>query len=701
MQAQNTTFQQIISGPKQFLIPVFQRDYKWQEENWQKLWEDILEAGNTGHFAGSIVHAPDTAFSSIPTYLVIDGQQRLATLTVLCTALRDHIKETGWQGDGAGPTASQIEEYCLKNSLETGGRQYKLVLRRTDDDALRYIVDGHVLDSANGIEASLRSEAYTHFRDRLNESNSNPGVVYRGIMGLRVVEMTLDRNIDNAQSVFESMNSTGMTLKQGDLVRNFLLMRLEEPEQTRLYEQYWQKIESLFRGHDSALDSFIRDYMTLKRGDATQTRADQIYEEFKRFRRSDSAPLELEEQLREMLRFAVYHAKFRGFDNDSSEKTLQALANVRYHGDTTAVLIMRLLDCFDGPARNQDDFVTALETIESYITRRAVVGSQTRRYWHIFANLAKQIEDDAPLDSFLYAFSQLSGTYAFPSDSEFKKSLEEKELYGARVCHHLLSRLENHGTKEPSPTSSYSIEHIMPQNDNLADEWLSMLGDNWHDVHGRWLHRLGNLTLTAYNSRYSDRPFELKKVIEGGFNQSAVRLNAHVRNQDIWDEETMRMRGQILADRALEIWRYPNPPQEYVEARRDRRLRERAERTDVGEIPMSEGARNLFLPVHEGITSLDDGIRAVQERNSLCYYNSGSEFFLELLPRKNSLRLLMDVEISEIEAPTWLAKDGNDWKYIPNSSFNHPVGVVVDMWQPSWTDSVMQIIRQAYNLASD
>ena len=701
MQALNTTFQEIISGRKQFLIPVFQRDYKWREDNWQKLWDDILGSGNAGHFAGSIVHAPDTAYATIPTYLVIDGQQRLATLTVLCAALRDHINETGWQGDDAGPTFEDIEEDCLKNNRAPGARRYKLVLRRTDNETLRSVVDGHPLDNENGAEMSLIDEAYRHFRDLLRESDVDPGTVYRGIMGLRLVEMTLDRNIDNPQSIFESMNSTGVDLSQGDLVRNYLLMGLEESEQTRLYEQYWQKIESLFRSHDSALDSFIRDYIALKREDTRQERADQIYDSFKRFRSSKLAPIELEDLLREMLRFAGYYAKFRGFDDHSSKEISQALANVRYHGDTTAVLVMRLFLCHENDTLKQAGFAAALEAIESYLMRRAVAGSQTRGYWGNFAGLARQIEDDNPLDSLLFAFKRQSGTYSFPTDSDFRRSLEERELYGARVCHHFLSRLENHGEREPSPTNSYSIEHIMPQNKDLAPEWQQMLGEGWEDIHELWLHRLGNLTLTAYNSRYSDRPFEEKRNIPGGFNESAVRLNAYVREQQEWTEETMKERSRLLANRALNIWKHPQPAQAYVEVRRARRVQERAEKTDVSSVPMTGRAKNLFDPLHKEIMNLGDGIQAVQERNSVCYYTLGAEFFLELLPQKYNVRLLLDADLSEIEAPAWLARDGNSWKYIPNSSFNHPYGVVVDMWQLDWAETVMQIIRQAYNLASN
>ena len=700
MEAKNTTFQQIISGPKQFLIPVFQRDYKWREDNWQKLWDDILGAGNAGHFAGAIVHAPDTAFSSIPAYLVIDGQQRLATLTVLCAALRDHINETGWQDNGTGPSAAQIDDYCLKNNLESGDRKYKLTLRRTDNEILRSVVDGNPLDNDSGAELSLIDEAYRHFRDLLSGPGVDPGQVYRGIISLRMIEMTLDKNIDNPQSIFESMNSTGVDLSQGDLIRNYLLMGLEEAEQTRLYEQYWQKIESLFHAHDTALDWFIRDYIALKQRVTQQARADHIYDEFKRFQHSDNAQPQLEGQLQEMLRFAGYYAKFRGFAKDSSERISRALATVQYHGDTTAVLIMRLFDCHENGYLNQDGFLATLEAVESYLMRRAVGRSQTRAYWGIFAGLARQIENEAPLDSLLFAITRLQGANVFPNDSEFRWYLEERELYRTRVCWYLLSRLENHGSREPSPTSSYSIEHIMPQNQNLSSEWRDMLGDDWQEIQGRWLHRLGNLTLTAYNSRYSDRPFEEKKTIRGGFNESAVRLNAYVREQQKWTADTIAERGRLLASRALEIWKYPVPTRQYVDMRHQRRVRERAAATDVQNVTMTANARNLFNCIHEEIMNLGDGIQAARERYSVCYYTADAQFFLELLPRKYNLTLIMDAEFSEIEAPDWLARDGNDWKFIRNAISRH-YGVVVEMWQPSWANSVMRIIRQAYNLALD
>ena len=428
---------------------------------------------------------------------------------------------------------------------------------------------------------------------------------------------------------------------------------------------------------------------------------DQIYDEFKRFRRSAYAVEPLEDQLRDMLRFAGFYAKFRGFEQEASQELSDALANVRHHGDTTGLLVMRLFEFHHSGSLGPRGLIAAFEAIESYLMRRAISRSQTRAYWGNFAGLARQVDVNAPLESLLYVLTQQRGTYSFPSDPDFRLALEEREMYGSRVCWHLLSRLENHGTREPSPTSTYSIEHIMPQNKELPPDWQNMLGEGWREVHGTWLHRLGNLTLTAYNSRYSDRPFHEKKTIPGGFNESAVRLNAYIREQEAWNADSMEERGRLLSDRALSIWKYPRPSQEYLEARHDREVRKGAEETDIKNVFMTDPARDLFLPLHEGIGNLGDGIRAVQERNSVCYYTSEAEFFLELLPRKGSLMLLLDADIAEIDAPSWLAKDGNDWKFVPNSTLMHPYGVVVEMSQSSWTDNVMQIIRQAYHLASD
>ena len=219
--------------------------------------------------------------------------------------------------------------------------------------------------------------------------------------------------------------------------------------------------------------------------------------------------------------------------------------------DVPAILIMRLFEChYVHRTLELDAFADAIELIASYVFRRAICGEQTRGYWQVFANLAYQIDPNYPLQSLAVGLARQRDTYRFPDDTGFHQSLTDHNLYGKRVCFELLDRLENDGSKEPTDTSNYSIEHIMPQNEELPAEWCEMLGADWAGIQRQWLHRLGNLTLTGYNSKYSDRPFAEKKTISGGFEESSVRLNKYVREQTQWAPAQMKARGELLAQQA-------------------------------------------------------------------------------------------------------------------------------------------------------
>ena len=282
MNAKDCPFTKIINGTFQFCIPVFQRDYSWTEEECKQLWEDILHiASDTterSHFLGSVVYiSTGDTLASFTRWLLIDGQQRVTTLTLLLAALRDHIVKTGWSGTEDGPTARRVEAYFLKNAEETGRRRSKLVLRRHDQETLQAILDCNELPQ----ESSERiRDNYEWFSAKLTEVD--PEQVYRGINRLRVVEVTLDRGKDDPQLIFESLNSTGMDLSPSDLIRNFVLMRLPEADQTFLYETYWSKIEGLFRGSERTFDAFVRDYLALRSRVTKQEKADKIYFAFRR-----------------------------------------------------------------------------------------------------------------------------------------------------------------------------------------------------------------------------------------------------------------------------------------------------------------------------------------------------------------------------------------------------------------------------------
>ena len=345
MQAINREFTAVINGNTQFVIPVFQRDYTWTEEQCDRIWEDIKHAGDgtdRRHFLGSIVYvATGDSAASFTRWLVVDGQQRLTTLTLLMVALRDYIKETNWSGDPDSPTSKRIDAYFLKNVLESDNRRYKLVLRRTDDATLRALIDRTDLP---GNRSETIVKAYEFFRERVKEC-ADPDLVYRGATGLVIVDVTLHRNIDNPQLVFESLNSTGVDLSQADLVRNYLLMGLEEPEQTRLYEGYWSKVEALFRKSGGALNSFVRDYVALETRTTRQIRDDCVYEEFKKAFPS-SGIRELERRLDDIVRNARYYAAFMIGDKKKNRLD-EAMRNVRRLVEVPAILVTRLYGCYE------------------------------------------------------------------------------------------------------------------------------------------------------------------------------------------------------------------------------------------------------------------------------------------------------------------------------------------------------------------
>ena len=693
MQAKDCPFARIINGTSQFLIPVFQRDYSWTEAECEQLWQDVLQIADDptgrGHFLGSVVYIStgDTS-AAFTRWLLIDGQQRVTTLTLLLAALRDHILETGWKGSEDGPTAKRVEAYFLKNVEEEGGRRPKLVLRRHDQATLQAILDGEDIPP----EPSERiRDNYEWFREQV--AASDPDAVYRGVGRLIVVDVTLDRGTDDPQLIFESLNSTGMDLSQSDLIRNFILMRLPEAEQTRLYENYWSKIEGLFRGSEKTFDAFVRDYLALRSHATKQGKADEIYFAFRRvFGGLGTDPNELDELLADLLRFARYYAAF-SLGAAAPEAVREPLARLRRLVDVPAILVMRLFECHDAHSTlNVPSFATAIELIESYVFRRAICGEQTRGYWQVFANLAYQIDSQRPLESLSVGLARQRDTYRFPADDEFRRALTDRDIYGKRVCFELLDRLENAGTKEPSDTSGYSIEHIMPQNEKLVPEWRDMLGAEWVAIQREWLHRLGNLTLTGYNSKYSDRPFEEKKTIAGGFEESSVRLNKFVREQQRWTPEEMAARGERLADRALSIW----PPLEVdpalVQAAEVEDMRERAGKRDVGKVQMSDVARELFEALRAKLLEIDSDIIELAEPRSVSYH--APEFFLEVLPRKNRLNLLLALDFNEAEDPHGIAKDTSQRKFFVHAQYEG--GVNIPVWSLEDVEKALPIVRQAH-----
>ena len=601
-------------------------------------------------------------------------------------ALRDHIRETGFDGGDSGPTVARIDAYYLKNEQERGERRHKLVLRRHDQGTLRALIDRTEMPP-NASEHI--SDNYEVFRDLLREVS--PTLIYEGLGRLIVVDVKLDAT-DDPQLVFESLNSTGVDLSQTDLIRNFLLMRLPEGEQDRLYEQRWSKIEALFRGFDGMFDAFARDYVALRMRASKQEKADNVY---RAFRDAFDVLLQesggLDELLEHMQVTAGYYAAF-SLSYEISDALKLPMGRLSKLVDVPAILIMRLFECHKRLGTlGEGEFKEALSLLESYILRRSVCGGQTRGYWQVFADMAYELNIKQPLGSLKGLLAAQHESYAFPADSEFQRNLVERDLYHMRNCFHILEQLENHASREPSDTSNLEIEHIMPQNPNLNAAWQEMLGQ-WREVQQAWLHRLGNLTLTGYNSKYSDRSFVEKKTIEGGFSDSAVRLNKFVREQEKWTDREMQQRSALLAAQAVIVWSPLAVDLSVVKQIEQDRLRQRAAKRNVAAVPMSEPARALFEALRGRMLNVDPDATEMAESKSVSYHGPG--FFLEVLPRKRCLTLLLPLDFNEVQDVAGIASDATQWNFITNAQYAG--GVLLNVHSQADLELALPVIRQAH-----
>jgi predicted transport protein len=360
------------------------------------------------------------------------------------------------------------------------------------------------------------------------------------------------------------------------------------------------------------------------------------------------------------------------------------------------MLVMRLLDCHSqNAAFTASQMVEAIRILEAYVLRRAICREQTRGYWQVFANLAYDIDQANPLDSLKVGLVRLQGTYRAMPAKEFEHALEADDIYNLRVCKFLLDRLENYCSKEPTPLDTLSIEHIMPQ--TLEQPWVKMLGEKAEAVHAAWLHRLGNLTLTGYNSEYSKHPFEKKKTMAGGFAESAVRLNQYVRDQPVWTETQMAERGQFLAAKAIEIWPALAVSPALLKAAQERDKRQQAADSADAVLKVSPKAAPLFAALKEAMVLLGPVIEIVHG-TSVSYH--APDFFLEVLPRRNRLTLILPLEFSELQSPPSFAGDRSEWKFIVNAQ--HSGGVLLSVTSPEEVQSALPIIQQAlYSVRGD
>ena len=658
MKATEANFLGFLKRSPQFVIPIYQRTYSWTERECGQLWEDILRTGGSdaipAHFTGSIVYIEKGLYqvTSQSSLLVIDGQQRLTTVMLILEALGRHV------GDGEpvdGFSAKKLRSYYLLNPLEEGERGFKLLLTQTDKQSLLALMQ----QKPEPTESSLRiSQNFAFFQEQVRSLEATGlALLCKGLAKLTIVDIALSRDQDNPQLIFESMNSTGRELSQADLIRNLILMGLEPTQQTRLYEEHWRPMEIAFgqEAYGTHFDGFMRHYLTFKTGEIPNVRA--VYEAFKGHARSpEVAAAGVDALVADVHTYAGYYCAM-ALDKEDDIELASAFRDLRkLKVDVAFPFLLELYDDYVQGRIPKEDFVQAVRLVEAYVFRRAVCAIPTNSLNKTFASFGRALRKDRYIQSIQAHLLTLPSYRRFPGNEEFRRELSARDLYNFPRRSYWLRRLENQGRKERVPVDEYTIEHIMPQNENLSAAWREALGPEWKQVHERWLHTLGNLTLTGYNSEYSDRPFCEKRDMQGGFKESPLRLNERLGALDTWNEDTIQERAEQLAAKAVHVWTPPALPAEVLAALRAK-TQSAAGYTldDHPHLAPNSPMRLVFETFRKAVLALDSCIS--EEVLKLYVAYKAETNFVDVVPQKSRLRLSLNLKYHELHDPRGTAKD--------------------------------------------
>ena len=657
MKATEANLLDFLKKSPQFIIPIYQRTYTWDERECRQLWEDILRTGRndeiSAHFVGSIVYIEKGLYqvSSQSSLLVIDGQQRLTTVTLILEALARQLRDSE---PLSGFSARKLRSYYLLNPLEEGELRFKLLLTQTDKNSLLALVQ----QKTQPTEHSLRiTENFTYFEKQVNRLGDDLLALCRGLAKLVIVDISLTRDHDNPQLIFESMNSTGRELSQADLIRNFVLMGLDPEQQTRLYLDHWRPMEVAFGqdGYGWQFDDFMRHYLTLKTGEIPNIRA--VYETFKSYAHEPRiVSSRVDALVADVHTFAGYYCAM-ALNQEPNEKLAKSFRDLRELKVNVAYpFLLELYDDFANNKLNGEDFEAAVRLVEAYVFRRAVCDIPTNSLNKTFATFGRVLKKDQYLESIQAHLLTLPSYRRFPGDKEFKDKLILRDLYKFPRRSYWLRRLENHGRKERVSVDEYTIEHILPQNENLSPTWRNELGTDWQRVQETWLHTLGNLTLTGYNPEYSDRPFSAKRDTKGGFRESPLKLNEGLGTCEAWNEAAIMARADKLASIATRVWALPSLSSEVLESYSSRSEKVvRYTIDDHSNLKAGLPMRDLFEAFRKQVLTLDPCVTEEFLKFYIAY--KAETNFVDVVPQKNRLVLMINMHYYELSDPRNMARD--------------------------------------------
>ncbi len=646
MKAEDANVVKFFNGDTQFIVPLYQRMYSWKEEQCKRLWDDIVfltKNNKSGHFIGSIVCVVEkTSISGTSKFLVIDGQQRLTTLTILLTALRDHLSAQGIK--------SSITRKFLKNDTENEADLYKLALTYNDRDVLIGLIENAPLDS---VQNSRILDAYNFFAKQISSSDLTQEQIEGSIAKLQIVNIILDA-ADNPQSIFESLNSTGLDLSQSDLIRNFILMGLSNAEQSDLYKNKWMPTEKLFNydKQSELMDKFFRDYITMKI--SRIPKEGEVYEEFKKYYCSiNVANLDLCQDIYE---YAKCYTNIV-FSKSNDAEFNDIFADIRLlRMEVAYPFLMYIYNDYNKNKISREEFVHILRLTESYVFRRAICEIPTNSLNKTFAVMKNKINDEDYVNSIEANYVLLDSYKEFPKNDEFMQRFVEKDIYHMRTRQYILFKLERFDNKEKLDLGTFTIEHVMPENENLRYGWKEALGENWQEIHTQYLHTIGNLTLTAYNSEMSDRPFQEKLTMKGGFADTGLRLNSYIRNQTEWNADKIQERAKILSDNALKIWEFPTVSDDVVQRYKEESSKKRTEYTFKNySDSFSDETLAIYNELDKKILNLDSCVK--KEFTKLYIAYKADTNFVDIIPQKSALFLNVSLDYDKVNDPKGLCEN--------------------------------------------
>ncbi|EJB73094.1 hypothetical protein HPHPA14_0784 [Helicobacter pylori Hp A-14] len=642
------------SQEKQFVIPIYQRVYSWEKEHCKQLWDDIIKTGGNdqieGHFIGSILYvlADDTHSSPL---LIIDGQQRLTTITLLLIALRNHSSDE--------VKRKEIENHYLINSGNDGDKKFKLFLSEPDKDTLLSLIDK---DRRKPSEPSLKiMENFKLFEEWIRKNTDKLETIFKGLDKLMIVWIALEKGKDDPQLIFESMNSKGIELTQTDLIRNYIVMETEVKKQEDFYNQYWRAMEEDFKQskkqskREDLFNKFVRHYLTIKIGKIPNEK--RVYEAFKDYQQKEG--IEIEDLLKDLQKYCGYFCQiaFKKEADKDLNKALSFLVDLEM--DVIYPLLLELYSDYSDGILSKQDFIPIIYLTESYLCRRAVYRPGLGGLNKVFASFTKHIQKDEYFKSLKAHFGYLTEKQRFPNNDEFKKLFITIDFYHFKKKEYFFERLENFDTKEPVNTKECTTEHIMPKTLNL--EWKRDLGENFQAIHEKYLHTIGNLTLTGYNEKYSNNSFQEKRDMKKGFKQSPLKLNQSLKDLESFGEKEIEKRANDLADWALKIWTYPKLDAETLEKYKPKKEKKVY---DLSSYKFGSHSRELFDILSKEIKALDERIAEKFNQEYISYMFDKN--FVDIVPLKNGLKLYLNMPFNELQDEKNLARDMTNKGHLGN-----------------------------------